>query len=253
MSVCGHFQTRPAAEHPEYVRCIDCGTYMSTTAPAPETIYTADYWTHERGHSTMEEQVYNCEEHLEGGVSKNQFILDRIAVEDRSAALEIGCAPGALLKRLKGLGFTWVFANEMNREWQSTVESVAGFEPVWDWGKFPGSSWKTKTLALSLIVAADVFEHSPEPWPFLLECSRLLKKDGQILLMLPIAIPGEEVPCRMFHPQQHIYIHSQSNLTALLAQAGFDRIEYSRWCPGHEVVSARKGTMPESGLREPRV
>lgn len=254
MGVCCH-DFVPAAEHPEYVRCVSCGTYMSTTAPPTEQVYTADYWSHERGHSTLEEQVYNCEEHLEGGKSKNDFLLSLISVEDCSAALDIGCAPGTLLRRLsQDHWFDFICGIEAVADFGPAIESeVDGYADGVSFGFFPFVTKEWDGGIFSLIVAADVFEHSHEPWPFLLECSRLLKKGGQIILMMPMVVPGEEVPARMFSPEEHVWIHSMDNLAALLGQAGFHTISFDRWCPGHETVTARKGEMPECGLKEPRV
>src|SRR5687768_18617392 len=97
-------------------------------APAPETIYDAGYWSHERGHSTLAEQVWNCESYKEGGKSKYEYVLERIQVEDRSAALEIGCAPGKLLQLLRGIGrFQRVVGVETAREFERELREQGCF------------------------------------------------------------------------------------------------------------------------------
>lgn len=247
VSPCCHIYY-PAKGHDGYEMCIGCGTYHSLTAPPPEDVYTSDYWTHEKGHSTLAEQVYNCETHEEGGVSKNQYVLNLIDVTERTYALDIGCAPGSLLRRLReDAGFRHVFGVEMQPEYEDALREI-GRPSVLEFGVFPGCTMRHDGDRFSLIVACDVFEHSHEPWPFLLECARLLKQGGQLILMLPLVVPGSEVPERMFAPEEHVFIHSFSNVYALLDQAGFGDMQMSRWCPGHEVLVVRKGEAPE-GLR----
>jgi len=249
MTVCSHrFHDCP---HPGYVRCVNCGSYKSCVAPPPEEVYTALYWTHERGHSTLAEQVWNCEDkeaHPDGLISKNDFILRLIDVEDRSAALEIGCAPGALLGRLRrDAVFGYVRGIDPCMEWSRDVdENFEGIEVCPSY--FPPFD-RCEETRYSLVVSCDTFEHSHRPWPFLQECARLLKPNGQLILMLPIIREGYEMPERMWHPTEHVWLHSESNLRALLEQAGFDLVVIDQWCPGHDTVSARFVGAPVNQLR----
>lgn len=246
MTACRHTY-RPDPLHPGYVVCCACGTYKSTVAPPPEQVYTASYWSHERGHSTIAEQVHNVETHTENGVSKNDFILSLIDVEDRSAALEIGCAPGALLGRLKrDAGFEWVVGMEgiSDRAVLNEIRNVAIEAGGWPYevygGFFPCPSFsRVYGTVFDLIVAADVFEHSHEPEAFLAECARLLKPGGQLLLMLPLAL--DDTPEQMWLADEHVYLHSPENMGAMLSDAGFEWDgDIHRWTAGHECVSARR-------------
>src|SRR5437870_3759646 len=112
-----------------YEQCIHCRSYHSTQALPPEDIYRCDYWGAAWGHSTLQEQVYNVDVHEEGGKTKTQFVLDRIQIpqEERKVALEIACAPGSLLKRLKeDAGFLFIVGVETCREWEPTIHETAG-------------------------------------------------------------------------------------------------------------------------------
>ena len=235
------------SERELYDVCVACGTFYSTVAPLAAEVYTQDYWTPERGHSTLEDQVYNCEKHLEGGISKNDFLLKLIDTPDRINALEIGCAPGCMLKSLaEGLGFLHVEGIDptgiSDNYWRGVRSDGTEWCTTVTYGLFPDVTDYRKGPLYGLIVASDVFEHSHEPEAFLLECARLLKPGGQLLMMLPLVGLGD-IPERMFNPQEHVFLHSADNLTAMLADAGFHSIAYDRWCPGHDTVSARRGAV----------
>jgi SAM-dependent methyltransferase len=238
MPVC-HHDFEPST-HECYDVCPKCGSYRSAVAPPPEEVYTDSYWTPERGHSTLEEQVWNCEEYLnEKGVGKNDFLLSLIKVEDRKTALEVGCSPGAMLTRLRG-----EFASVIGVD----VLPAPGFVTLG--GFFPAATQGLAAGGISLIIASDVFEHSHRPHPFLMECARLLKRGGQLLMMMPVVgLDAVEMPERMFHPVEHVWLHSADNLTAMLGSVGFHSMTYDRWLPGHETLSAIKGDAPDNTLR----
>jgi SAM-dependent methyltransferase len=249
MSVC-HHDFEPST-HECYDVCLKCGSFRSAVAPPPEEVYTADYWTPERGHSTLEEQVWNCEEYLnEQGVSKNDFLLNRVLLPQtqRGDVLEVGCSPGALLVRLRQFGFKRVYGVDLcssltDEAWKAVATLY--FET------FPGPIVRGLDAgSFDLVIASDVFEHSHRPHPFLLECARLLDKGGQLLMMMPVVgLDAAEMPERMFHPVEHVWLHSADNLTAMLGSVGFHSMTYDRWLPGHETVSAIKGDSPDNKLR----
>lgn len=225
---------------PLYDECVRCGTFHSISAPPSEEVYTSDYWTHEAGHSTLEEQVYNCDVLEIDGKTKNQFLLDRINVKDRLEALEIGCAPGSMLIRLKyDAGFEYVAGIEFSEALAKETSCRINHQfPVLG-ARFPGALSHISRPAFDLILASDTFEHSHEPQAFLAECARLLKPGGQLLMMLPLATM-ELLGTRFFEPTEHVYIHEPSNLATMLYDAEFDQIAFDRWTLGHDTVSARR-------------
>lgn len=229
------------SEQDAYDVCGFCGTYRSRVAPHPGELYGADYWTPERMHSTMPEQVYNVDGHRENGLTKNEFVLNHIEVGSRAAAIEIGCAPGRLLLQLRGMaGFAQVIGVEAHPSFEKDIRQIGAFGGPLIFGLFPMATSSLPDESFSLVVALDVCEHSHEPEAFLAECSRLLEPEGQVLLMMPLIDRSVEMTGRMFHPREHVYMHSARNMAAMLADVGFTQIAFDRWCPGHELMSGRK-------------
>lgn len=221
-----------------YAQCDFCKSYRSTQFVDPLELYTPDYWTHAQGHSTLDEQVWNCDIHKEGGKSKYEFVLDRIHTE-RGTALEIGCAPGRLLQLLKGIGrFQRVVGIEACPEYEDAIRRIGCFGGELLFGFFPFCTDGLGPASVDLIIGLDVFEHAPEPEEFLQECRRLLKPDAQLMLMLPLL--RDDLEERFFLPSEHIWIFSEACLRGMLAASGFGEVKLSRWANGHELINARK-------------
>ena len=228
-----------ASRHPDYDECDLCETFHSRVAPHPNTIYGPDYWSEKHSHSTIEEQVYNVDVHTEGGVTKNQFMLDLVASANKGAAIEIACAPGVMLKHLKESGFHTVVGLEFDGSYEMVIRKLGEHPVDLVFGMFPDSSSKLPDGGFDLIIGMDVFEHSHEPERFLIECGRLLTRGGMLALMAPMIgdAPFDE---RFLHPVEHPFIHSESNMREMLLDFGFDRVVFSRWTSGHESVVAIK-------------
>jgi SAM-dependent methyltransferase len=225
-----------------YRRCVLCGSYHAPGTPPPETVYGAGYWSHDQGRSTLQEQVHNVDSHLERGVSKCQFVLDRITVEDREAALEIGCAPGRLLLHLRGIGrFRRVVGVEADPGMEEEIRQIGCHGGELVFGLFPEATRALEAGAFTLIVALDLFEHIHDPAAFLAECARLLRPGGQLLMMCPLVLADMPLPAHAFNPTEHVWLHSEAHLRELLGDAGFAGVTLDRWCPGHEFASAVRG------------
>jgi SAM-dependent methyltransferase len=236
MTTCRH--TFVSSDVPQYERCSICGTYHSLGALDPKEIYDKDYWSEKWGHGSIKDQNYNVEKHLEHGICKNEFVMNLIWTQDRSAALEIACSPGSLLKRLKEQ-FEDVCGIEVDQAYEKDIREMAGGQDrglYLVFGYFPEAMKPSLPESFSLVLGLDIFEHSHEPEAFLAECHRLLKPDGQLLLMMPMGHP----PDRFFHPIEHVYIHSEEHIRRLLKEHGFTAIKFDRWTAGHETVTARK-------------
>lgn len=225
----------------DYELCSICGSYRSLTAEDPKQIYTSEYWSGDRHHSTIDDQVHNVDVHKEHGISKNDFVINCIWTQDRSRALEIGCSPGVLLKRLsEQCGFDDVHGIEATDGYKNDIRKHSGEKPKLLFGFFPDDFKDITPSRYSLVLALDVFEHSHDPHGFLSACHRILKPDGQLLLMFPMAVWNVDKSWRFFHPKEHAWIHSMRHMEILLEDAGFVFPRFSSWTIGHDVVTARK-------------
>lgn len=225
-----------ASKHPDYEVCERCGTYHSTLTIDREAIYRNEYWHGKHGLSTLSEQVYNVAVHKENGVTKNEFVLARLNPPDAGCVIEIGCAPGSLLGTLSKR-FNKAVGLEVDAGYARDILRIGdhGFDLFF--GMFPDSTKHFCDESASCIIGLDIIEHADDPVAFLAECNRLLKPQGQLLLMTPFA--QDTMPDRMFHPE-HVWLFSQNHLDELLREQGFGHRKYDAWCPGHETVSAIK-------------
>lgn len=224
-----------------YEVCGICGTYHSLIAPSPSAIYSTGYWDGIK-RSTLVDQDYNISKHLEGGLPKNEFLRNLIWTQDRSAAFEIGCAPGTLLRMLRyGAGFERVVGIDVDRACESAIREIGCEDAELVFGFFPSVTARRKPGMFSLILAADVFEHIHSPEDFLKECARLLKPDGQLLLMTPLLVAeDEQLPERFFEPIEHVFIYSRCQVEAMLDDAGFINHSVDRWALGHDTITSRR-------------
>lgn len=229
-----------------YEQCVDCSTYRSLAPADPGLIYSSGYWDGVK-RSQIADQDYNITKHKEGGLTKGEFLFNQIWTQDRSAALDIGCAPGSLLRMLKEkAGFDRVAGIDVDPDVEPDILKIAGEGVDVSFGLFPGASretcqWTRWTPGqFSLILASDVFEHVPEPVPFLTECHRLLKPDGQLLLMTPLISADYTMPLRFFDPGEHVLLHSKAHIERLLDITGFAKPAFARWTEGHDTVTVRR-------------
>ena len=231
---CEHHYVK--SDHEGYLLCAFCRSYRSLEPLEPELLYTESYWTHERGHSTLKEQAFNTDEFLVNGASKCQFVLDRIEVPSRGAALEIGCAPGRLLLMLKGLGrFEHVVGIEAHESYEQAIREIGCFGGPLIFGLFPDVEVEGR---FDYICALDVWEHSWQPVEFIRKCHDLLNPGGQLFIMAPFA--GPDLEERFFHPIEHVWIFSKGYVDGLLQECGFRDVKFDNWTNGHDTLSARR-------------
>ena len=236
---CGHHFVDSLRK--EYGLCTVCGTARSKSAEDPYVIYSDDYYSPKHNRSTIEEQVYNVEVHKEHGITKNDFVIDRLKPPGFNGVLEIGCAPGSLLKRMRVFGFDRIVGIEVDQRYEPNIRSICGDGPELLFGFFPGITEETfDKPKFSAVIALDIWEHFFDPKDALMECNRIMVPGAQLFLMLPLLLPGVGLDDRFFVPSEHVYLHSEAHIRELVEEAGFGSIKLDEWTNGHNSVSAIK-------------
>ena len=198
---------------------------LRLTNPKPLDYCNDPYWGVD-GKSTLEDQRYNLEQHMNAnGISKVDYALRRCV---GTKLLEIGCAPGSLLRVARERGFEAV-GIEPNRAYVEEIENHSGCQVIE--GEFPVAfpMWKFDS-----IVAMDVLEHVKDPEAFVSAALKLLNPGGRLVLMVPALLEDG-----LFREQdmhfEHLHLFSEGHLREWL-----NPIEISRWELGHETIVVEK-------------
>lgn len=222
----------PDENHPGWEVCRLCGTAHNTNA-LPREHYLDEYWGEKHGHSSLEDQRYNleCIEN-ENGESKVTSVLKYIT---GNQLLEIGCAPGSLLR-----------AARLSGQFPSFKSDVEGVEPderyasaimeysdcsVIHFGFFEDIEF---SHTYTTIAALDVLEHIADPQPFIQKALSLLEDGGRIVLMVPTI---ESARPEDWHPEHH-WLFSEQYLNEWL-----NPITIETWLPGHCVIVVEKSLL----------
>jgi SAM-dependent methyltransferase len=206
-----------------YVKCLSCGLVQINPQPRAEEVrrrygegYGEDYLAYELAHEAAFLRLQELA--LEDA---GFYGLER----DKAAApsvLDIGCATGALLAKLRergwlacGVEISTPQAGYARRErklevWTEPLETVC----------FPEQGFDA-------VLASHLIEHLNRPEVLVREVRRILKKDGRFFVTTP-NIAGFQA--RLFREKwrsaifDHLYLFSAKTLSALLARGGF-RVE----------------------------
>lgn len=210
---------------PHYRLCTSCGSVVLTVRPGSEhfdvtdddrNFYGRAYWTEyatarnfpdigERARSDLSERC--------------AFWLERLleVVHPPGRVLEIGCGHGGFVRLLRELGF-----EAIGTELSPWVVQFA--KRTFD---VPVLLGRLETLPLEpgfrCIAAFDVLEHLSDPLDTMRRCRKLLACDGLLLLQTP-CYRGEGPDWRMFQPDEHIHLFTESAVHLLLRRAGFEAI-----------------------------
>ena len=209
---------------------LENGTYKSTAYDKPENIYMDDYWSSNRAHSTIHQQVDNV-------IEKNRLVKQHIFDGGNKAVLEIACAPGILLGHLSSEYRT--VGIEVDPRYAEDIKSLSNGSEL-HFGYFPEVTKEWEAGQFSNIIALDVIEHVEDGLGFLQECHRLLEKGGHCIIQAPIILEDGIMDERAFHYIEHIFIYSIEHISQLANEAGFDVINIDRYKPMHEQVVLRK-------------
>jgi len=207
---------------PEYTQ-LPSGTLKRNDGAT--TDYTQPYWGVE-GKSSIEEQVFNVGVFPGlNGKTKAETALSYAVGQD---LLEIGCAPGEVLRQAKAAGF-WCIGLEPCKEHAQFIADHSGclvFSESFE-------DFKTDGRA-DTIIALDVLEHVPDPEAFVEKAFCLLNPKGRLILMTPVI--GPDIPWRDcdFHPE-HLHLFHIDHIKEWLKP-----IALELWHPGHMTIVCEK-------------
>ena len=209
---------------------LENGTYKSTAYDKPENIYMDNYWSSNRAHSTIDQQVGNV-------IDKNELVKKHIFNGGTKAVLEIACAPGILLGHLSGEYRT--VGIEVDSRYEDDIKRLSNGSEL-HWGYFPEVTKEWEAGQFSNIIGLDVIEHVEDGLGFLKECHRLLCDGGHAIIQAPIILEDGYMDERAFHYIEHIFIYSIQHFCEMAKEAGFEVVNIDRWKPMHEQVVLKK-------------
>jgi 2-polyprenyl-3-methyl-5-hydroxy-6-metoxy-1,4-benzoquinol methylase len=190
------------------------------------TDYTQPYWGVE-GKSSIEEQVFNVGVFLgDNGKTKAETAMSYAVGEQ---LLEIGCAPGEILRQAVAKGFAVVVGLEPCPEHIEFIESHSNAAVICR----SFEDFDTD-LTYDTIIALDVLEHVPDPEAFVDKAFSLLNSKGRLILMTPVL--GPDIPWRDcdFHPE-HLHLFHIDHIKEWL-----NPIALELWHPGHMTIVCEK-------------
>lgn len=251
---CGGHSTQASEFSPHYLVCPRCGAHFSRRrlrADAVAKFYSYQGYWHDRQTTKQHPSLVERRAMLErdGRVEQWTRAILRHHGEKPGRAVEVGCAEGSLLLRLRSLGWT-VTGVEPDAETARRVTADTQLPVVA--GSFP----ETAVPECDVFIACDVLEHAIDPQAFVRGAWRALRAEGIAFFQLPLIQLAPQVPDfahyndKVFDPWEHTFIHTRDSVVTLLETCGFEVLENSEaWMRAHEFVVARKRIAPVRAVR----
>lgn len=211
-----------------------CETYWLDPMPVAEDIHKAyaTYYTHTNGETSQRwpawlESLALC---IAGGLKKLWLQALFLAVERENLetmflanlpagrVLEVGCGSGALLRRLRDLGWT-----VEGQDVDPNAASIADDDIVVHLGDLNALALPSESY--DAVVMNHVIEHVHAPVELLRECFRLTKPGGILVITTPnINSYGHRIFGDAWvglDPPRHLHIFSTKSLMNLVSSAGW--------------------------------
>jgi SAM-dependent methyltransferase len=236
-AICGGGRFKPClfCEGFSYVKCLSCGLVQINPQPKAEEvcrryreIHGEDYLAYELANEAAFLRLQELALEDTGFYNLERDLLKQGG--EKAAApsvLDIGCATGALLAKLRergwqayGVEISAPQAEYARRERELEIST----KPLGE-NRFPVESFDA-------VLASHVIEHLNRPDVLVREARRVLKKDGRFFVTTP-NIAGFQA--RLFREKwrsaifDHLYLFSAKTLRTLLARSGFRVERLSTW------------------------
>lgn len=206
-----------------FVRCRRCGLVQQNPQPEPSAVESRYRENH--GEDYLAYELANERAFL----ALQELALADIGFDWEACgrALDVGCATGALLEKLRARG--WETAGvelcEPSADYARTKRRL-DVRPV------PLERAAFETASFDLVHASHLIEHLNDPRSFAAEAARVLKRGGTFLVATP-NIDGFQA--RLFGSAwrsaifDHLYLFSKRSLSALLESEGFAVERTATW------------------------
>ncbi|MHC6203106.1 class I SAM-dependent methyltransferase [Breznakiellaceae bacterium SP9] len=222
-TLCGGEVFRPhlSCEGFSYVRCTRCGLVQMNPQPENDAVrqryqegYGEDYLAYELANEAafLRLQELAMEDAGLDGIEKK--LMHRAS----PAVLDIGCATGALLEKLRDRGWACTGVEiSPSAEYARKERGLDVRDRVLEENRFPDAGF-------DLVLASHLIEHLNDPASFVAEVRRILKPGGFFIVTTP-NIDGFQA--RLFGGRwrsaifDHLYLFSIKTLSRLLGEHGF--------------------------------
>lgn len=241
----------------------DCGLIWMSPMPIPQDINLAyqNYYTHATVNTTVSilyriiktgtahyvagKYGYRSDNGIAGLLASLLVRLDPgwranadfsvfyLPAQDGGRLLEIGCGSGVMLENMQERGWdvTGVEIDPM-----AVAHARSRGLDVRE-GSLPSQSFEENSF--NVVTMSHVIEHLHDPRTILVECLRILRPGGRLVLVTPNT---EALSLSLFGPNwmhldppRHLHLFNRKGLTRLVSETGFEQIE------GHTVPRDAKG------------
>lgn len=220
----------------DLVECSDCGLVYVTPqleADGLTELYQESYWQSDCA------KDYGYTDYLQDGELYLRTYRKRIRhITERVSGgklLDVGCAAGYFLAVARDAGFE-IHGNDVAAPMVRHAREELGLENI-ELGTLESVGYPD--AAFDVVTLWDVIEHLADPLSVLVECRRVLKPGGILVLETQnVASRFARVMGRRWHHYkmiEHLYHFDPKTCTALLEKAGLAAIHWTARCAGKYV------------------
>lgn len=205
--------------------CDEC--HVGVTIPRPSDkelsiLYSADMYRNKTGrrfNNVVENCIYKF----------RKLRVNRIkSFLNKGNLLDIGCGRGLFLHLMQNEGFT-VKGIEFNKEIANYVKKTYDIDVVWgDYDK-----WMFNESTFDIITMFHVLEHLQQPYEMLMNCHKLLKENGLLIISVPnlYSLQGLVGKYNWLHLDipYHLYHFTEKGLIKMLKKTQFKIIKIIRF------------------------
>jgi SAM-dependent methyltransferase len=241
---------------------IGCGLLWLDPMPLAEDLSAAyhDYYTHG---APLRSAPYRLSRHLYRslingflslrGISSERRRADLMFIDDMAPAtlLDVGCGEGSFLAAMakRGWKVTGVDFDEAAAKAARNAHGLEVHTGTIDTIVAAG-------MTFDVVTASHVIEHVPDPLEFLVQCRRLLRPGGRVVLRTPNARSWGHRrygrAWRGLEPPRHLHIFTSAALNACARKAGFEHCRDFTSSRGAEIILTESHFLETKGSFRPQ-